>query len=456
MRLSDAAKLLGARLLGEDAEILSVATDSRSIKGGELFFALRGEHFDGHEFVTSALQQGACGAVVDQQFSDDALAENSSRIKVADTTLALGLLANAWRKRFKIPLIAITGSNGKTTVKQMIAAILSAHAGSERVHASQGNLNNHVGLPLSLLTLRDQHQYSVVEMGMNHFGEIGYLAGLAKPDVAVITNAAAAHLEGLGSVENVARAKAEIFQSLNVSGVAVINADDNFSSLWRGIAGTVHCMTFGLEKAADVQGKLLQSNELEIEYKNESIRVRLKVPGKHNLMNALAATAATIAAGVGLPSVMQGLKECDMADGRLQFKQGLNGVTLIDDSYNANPESVRAALDVLMQQPGERVFVFGDMRELGENEQALHNECIAYAKHIGVEKILTLGTFSNRAANGLDKTVESFGGIDELVKTAQALCAEETVILIKGSRAMRMERVVQALALSHKFTEVQV
>jgi len=451
MLLSAAANAVQASLVGKDATFSSVGTDSRSVSKGQLFVALKGDNFDGHNFSAQAIAQGAAAVLVSHLESgvEPALVAN-------DTCLALGELAAYWRSKFDIPVAAITGSNGKTTVKEMLASILRAALSAasnhpEQVLATAGNLNNHIGLPLTLLKLTDQHRYAVIEMGMNHTGEISYLTKIGKPTVAVINNAGSAHIGELGSFEAIAKAKGEIFEGLASNGTAVINADDAFAALWVALAGNHKIITFGLDNKADVSATYqLQANssKLEIHTPQGMVSVQLPAPGKHNVMNALAATAAALAMGVPLNAVATGLEIYVGAKGRLQSKAGLNGALVIDDTYNANPMSMKVAIDVLMAKPGKKLLVLGDMGELGENAAELHEEIGRYAKAAGVDALFTLGTLSVDMAS-------AFGAGANHYETPQALTTDlitqmtpETNVLVKGSRFMAMERVVNQLVVN--------
>jgi UDP-N-acetylmuramoyl-tripeptide--D-alanyl-D-alanine ligase len=440
MRLSEAALATGGYVHGADVTFDAVSTDSRSIQNGDLFVALRGERFDGHQFVADCLERGAAAALVER---GRAGAAGGALLEVADTRLALGELAAHWRSKFAIPLAAVTGSNGKTTVKEMLAAILRAAAGSaDAVLATQGNLNNDIGLPMTLLKLRAEHRYAVAEMGMNHVGEIAYLTNIGKPTVALINNALPAHLEGLGSVEGVARAKGEIFQGLAADGTAVINADDAFAPLWRALAAPRQVLTFGLETPADVSADYrLSADSSEIMLKTPQGTARLNLPaaGLHNVRNALAATAAALAMGAPLEAVVNGLQHFISAKGRLQPKAGIGGCTVIDDTYNANPASMRAAIDVLAACPGKRILVLGDMGELGADAEKLHAEIGGYARQSGLENLLTLGEMS--VAYGGHR----YDSPEALAAALQPQLTAQTTVLVKGSRFMRMERVVALL-----------
>jgi UDP-N-acetylmuramoyl-tripeptide--D-alanyl-D-alanine ligase len=449
MRLSEAATALQATLRGDDIGFDAVTTDSRTIKQGDLFVALRGDRFDGHAFIAQAAAQGAVAAIVDRaEFSGQA--SGFPLLVVEDTRLALGKLAAYWRNKFSIPVVAVTGSNGKTTVKEMTAAILRAASDESGVLATRGNLNNDIGLPLTLLGLRKHHRYAVVEMGMNHPGEISYLTKLAAPDVALVNNAQAAHLEGMKNVEAVARAKGEIFSGLKESGVAVINADDAFASLWRELVGGHRVVDFGIEHEVAVTCRYKLSplgSELTLQTPQGECDVHLQVPGMHNVRNALAATAAAIALDVPLTAIRTGLESFSGVKGRLQKKQGLHGAILIDDTYNANPDSVRAAIAVLASMPGKKILVLGDMGELGSEGERLHAEIGEQAKRAGIHHLFTLGELSRHAVQHFGPEGRRFEYIEDLLHDVENLMAPQVTVLVKGSRFMQMERVVKSFEL---------
>jgi len=443
MRLSELIPVLDARLVGEDVAFAAVSSDSRKIAAGDLFVALRGDNFDGAAFIAKAAQQGAVAALVnaDSEITDAPI----PILYVADTRLALGRLAAHWRSKFAIPLIAVTGSNGKTTVKEMLASILSSAGGAGSVLATQGNLNNDIGMPLTLLRLRPEHRYAVIEMGMNHLGEIDYLTRLARPTVALVNNASGAHLAGLGSVEAVARAKGEIFAGLGEDGVAVINADDAYAALWRKLAAPHRIMDFSLDGEATVSScwdVTEFGTKVELIVPGAEITVRLQVPGAHNVRNALAATAAALAAGATLAQVKAGLEAFGGVSGRLQRKTSARGVTVIDDTYNANPASMRAALQVLAQQKGQRLFVMGDMGELGDDAARFHAEIGAAAAQAGIQRLYALGPLSAQAAQAFGPGGQHFACIEDLYEALDRVLASGVTVLVKGSRFMKMERVV--------------
>jgi len=441
MDLKEMAQALGGELHGSDAVFTGVCTDTRLIRDGELFVAIEGPNYDGHVFVPEAGNKQAVAALVSRTVASDL-----PQVTVKDTRLALGTLAGYWRDKFDCPIIAVTGSNGKTTVKEMIGDILH-NSGS--VLVSTGNLNNDIGLPLVLCMLNKEHHCAVVEMGMNHTGEINYLSRLAKPQVAVITNAAPAHLEGLGSVEAVAEAKAEIFDGLAPDGIAVINADDTFAPLWRRRVRGHKCITFGIEQPANVTIDHLNftgtGSAFTLYTPIGVCNITLSLPGRHNVMNALAAAAAAIAVGCDLDQIQQGLDSAVPVSGRLQTRAGHNGSTVIDDTYNANPKSMLAAMHVLAASPGLKILVVGDMKELGDEAQVLHTEVGVQAKHAGIDKLLTFGTLSRYAAEGFGEGALHFENKADLIASLKPVVDAHTTVLIKGSRGVRMEEVVQAI-----------
>jgi UDP-N-acetylmuramoyl-tripeptide--D-alanyl-D-alanine ligase len=444
MRLAEAAAMLDVPCNGADADVLRVSTDSRSIQPGDLFIALRGEKFDGGNYAAQALKQGAVGVVLDRTQAPDIV----TAIRVDDTRLALGKLAAAWRNRFSLPVVAITGSNGKTTVKEMLAAILREEAGSgSAVLNTEGNLNNDIGLPLMLLRLRETHRYAVLEMGMNHAGEIDTLTRLARPDVAVINNALTAHIGFLGSVENIARAKGEIFNGLPDAGIAVFNADDAYAWLWREANVQHRVIDFGLAQTATVRGRYQPTDFgalLTLTLPDATLEIELQVPGAHNVMNALAAAAAAFALDVSHRSMVAGLSGFTGIKGRLQKKPALHGSTFIDDTYNANPDSVKAALAVLAKQPGKKILVLGDMGELGTDAAAMHAQTGLAARAAGVNKLLALGELTQETVGAFGAGAMHFERIQELLAELENELTPDTTVLVKGSRFMQMERVVQS------------
>ena len=444
MRLAEAAAMLNVAYNGADGDVLRVSTDSRSIQPGDLFIALRGEKFDGGNYAAQALKQGAVGVVLDPAQAPDI----ATAIRVDDTRLALGKLAAAWRNRFSLPVVAITGSNGKTTVKEMLAAILRVEAGAGlAVLNTEGNLNNDIGLPLMLLRLRETHRFAVLEMGMNHAGEIDYLTRLARPDVAVINNAMTAHIGFLGSVENIARAKGEIFNGLSETGIAVFNADDAHAWLWREANAQRRVIDFGLVQAATVRGRYQPTDfgaELSLTLPDATLEIELQVPGAHNVMNALAAATAAFALNISHRSIVAGLSGFSGIKGRLQKQSALHGSTFIDDTYNANPDSVKAALAVLVQQPGKKILVLGDMGELGTDAAAMHAQIGLAARAAGVNRLLALGELTQETVGAFGAGAMHFARIQELLAELENELTPDTTVLVKGSRFMQMERVVQS------------
>jgi len=460
MRLSEAAHALPAELRGEDRDFDAVCTDTRTLKPKALFVALKGERFDGHDFVGRAAASGAAAALVeDSGFKIPDSAKSLPLLLVRNTRLALGTLAAYWRRKFTMPLVALTGSNGKTTVKEMLASILreacAAHASvpdpRSSVLATRGNLNNDIGVPLTLLELGPGHRYAVVEMGMNHAGEIRTLTRLAAPDVALINNAGPAHLEFFGSVEAIARAKGEIFEGLRPGGTAVINADDPFSGLWRELARDRRIVEFGLDRPAAVSARYALrhlESEIVVRTPQGEAQAVLKAPGLHNVRNALAASAAATALEVPAPAIARGLAGYAGVKGRLQRQATRGGATLIDDTYNANPESVRAAIAVLAQAPGTRVLVLGDMGELGAGAAQLHADIGRFARASGIQRLLTLGELAAHAARAFGDGGRHFARIEDLLGEIEGALAPGATLLVKGSRFMQMERVVKAFAVA--------
>ncbi len=440
MRLSEAAVVVNGTLYGEDAVFDGVSKDTRDIRPGDLYVAIRGPRFDGHDFVDKAVAAGAAGALV-QQKHDTALAQ----IEVDDTVKALGRLAAGWRQRFDGVLIGLTGSNGKTTVKEMCRHILQQHVGASRVLATEGNLNNDIGMPLSLLKLHERHRYAVIEMGANHVGEIETLTQIAQPDIAILNNAGPAHLEGFGSLGNVARAKAEIFSGLRAGGTAIINLDDAFAPLWLQQCRADKVLTFSASRQqADVYLQQ-QASGMQLCWRGESQPLSLAVPGEHNRMNALAATAACLATGLSLQQIAAALNGFENIGGRLRRQTLVNGVTLIDDSYNANPASVKAAIEVLAAQEGYCILVLGDMGELGKDAVALHADIGRYAKQAGIDRLLALGELSRHSAESFGEGGAFFDDRNELAAALLQAAVAGSVVLVKGSRMMRMESLAAVL-----------
>ncbi|WP_412478990.1 UDP-N-acetylmuramoyl-tripeptide--D-alanyl-D-alanine ligase [Azonexus sp. IMCC34839] len=447
--LSQVAAAVSGRMLGEDLALSGVSTDTRAIAAGQLFVALKGERFDAHDFLAQAFASGASALLVSDEVKVPA---GVPAVVVDDTRLALGRLAKAWRASFKLPVIAVTGSNGKTTTKEMVAAILQAEFG-EAVLATRGNLNNDIGLPLTLLGLNAGHRAAVIEMGMNHPGEIAYLAPIGAPTVALITNAQRAHLEGMGDLDEVAREKGSIFTGLPAEGIAVINADDAYADFWRKAAGGRPVRTFAIDGAADVNGAVIVHGlemSLTLTAPEGETEIKLSVPGRHNARNAVAAAAACLAAGIPLRSVAAGLANFSGVKGRLQRRAGKAGAELLDDTYNANPDSVRAGIDVLAATIGKKLLVLGDMGEIGEASGQYHDEIGGYAKSQGVDQLFALGEASKQAVRNFGDGARHFCTVEKLIAAVDKELGPETTVLVKGSRFMKMERVADALAAGEK------
>ena len=429
-----------------DAYFQGVSTDSRQLMPGSLFVALRGERFDAHDFLGQIVDQPLAAVVVERLPEHYPL----PALVVPDTLAALGRIGNFWRRRFAIPVIGVTGSNGKTTVKEMISAILMAAFGAEGRLATQGNLNNEIGVPLTVTRLTDAHQAAVVELGMNHPGEIARLAAIAEPTVALVNNAQREHQEFMHTVEAVARENGAVLQALPADGVAVFPGDDEYTALWRELAGDRKVMTFGVTDTCDVRATYTTNgfgSELAVEAGVERFTLQLAAAGVHNVRNALAAIACALGAGIPVDAVVRGLEAFAPVSGRLQRKQAVSGATIIDDTYNANPDSVRAAIDVLAQYPSPRILVLGDMGEVGTQGPEFHQEIGAYAASRGIDTVLATGDLARHMAASGAQHYEQF---DELLAALDQKLGSKSdaTVLVKGSRFMKMERVVQHLIAS--------
>ena len=443
MDLDELARATGGVAAGERVSFTGVGTDSRVMAAGDLFVALAGENHDGHDYVPQAIGRGAAAALVSRRVGSE---REIPQVLVKDTRAALGRLGAAWRARFTLPVAALTGSNGKTTVKEMLASILAAHCGGRAdVLATEGNLNNDIGLPLMLLRLREHHRYAVLEMGMNHLGEIGNLSRLASPGVALVNNAHRAHIGLLGSLEAIAQAKGEIYAGLRAGGIALVNEDDAFAGYWKRIAAGRNVVTFGTAESADVHG-YLEEGQVRLVTPLDAFAATLQVPGEHNARNAIAACAAAFALDVPPHAIQAGLNAYAGTRGRLESRRGPGGSTLVDDTYNANPDSMKAAIRVLARAPGRRILVIGDMGELGEGAAQMHAEIGAFARGAGIERLLAVGPLSVHAVEAFGDGAAHFPAIEALAAEARALAKPGGTILVKGSRSMRMERVVERLA----------
>jgi UDP-N-acetylmuramoyl-tripeptide--D-alanyl-D-alanine ligase len=444
LKLSEVAVWMNAELIGEEGTFEGVNTDTRLITDGNLFVAIPGGKVDGHSFIEAAYEQGARAAIISDP-NYGGLSKKLSLLKVEDTVLALGKLARRYRQQFTAQMVAVTGSCGKTTVKEMLARILMA-AGPTL--ASQGNFNTEIGVPLSLLQLNSEHQYAVIEMGARKKGDIHYLMELVQPQVALITNAGVAHLEIFGSERGIAEAKGEIFSYLKPEGTAIINADDPNASYWKSLLTTQQCYTFGMDQSADFSARNIKKTEngslFELQTPQGIISIHLKAPGNHSVSNALAAAAASYAMGISISDIQQGLEQFLPVAGRLQLKQGRQDCRIIDDTYNANPVSVRAALKVLASQSGKKIFVMGDMFELGPDAIRLHREIGVEAYRLGIDKMVGVGTLTVAAIEGFGGRATHYPDKTVLIQALLPELTAETTVLIKGSRGMRMEDVVYA------------
>jgi UDP-N-acetylmuramoyl-tripeptide--D-alanyl-D-alanine ligase len=440
------AQACGGELVGAagKGEYSGVSTDTRTLQRGELFVALRGPRFNANEFVGAAEAAGAAGAVV-----DDPVTRSLPQIRVPDTLAALQATSAAWRTRFSLPVIGVAGSNGKTTCKEMTAAILS-RAGAT-LH-TRGSLNNHIGVPLTLHRLEPAHRFAVIEIGTNHPGEVEALCRLARPTVGLITNAGAEHLEGFGTVEGAARAEGEMIAGLDADKTAIINADDEFAGLWRGMT-RARVVTFGIARPADYTATDVRTH---IDASGFVTRFRLVCPlgteaielhlgGQHNVMNALCAAAAAVAAGASLGQVREGLATMRPVPGRLQFKTALSGAWIVDDSYNANPSSMKAGIEVLRGVDARRWMVMGDMGELGDAAETSHGEIGRFAREHGVDRLFATGKLAALAVEAFGAGAQWFADTESLARAVNAELTSEVCVLVKGSRSNRLERVVDAL-----------
>ncbi len=445
LHLREIANHLGAELEGDDCMISDVSIDSRAVQSGDLYVAIRGDRFDGHDFIHQAEQAGAVSVLVEHP-----VALKLPQLIFRDSRLALAEIAGLWRNQLKVKVAGITGSNGKTTVKEMVASILSQ---KDEVLFTQGNFNNDIGVPLTLLRLNQEHRYAVIEMGANHQGEIAYTSRYAKPDVVVINNVSAAHIEGFGDLKGVAVAKGELIESLGDEGVAVINRDDDFYPYWVQLAAKRKTVTFGLHPEADVRADNIRVSrvgyefvtDFELQHASEQCCIRLRLAGEHNVKNALAAAAVCSQFGVNLNQIRQGLERMKGVPGRLQTHYGWRGCMIIDDSYNANPASLKAGLEVVSQGPGEAWVVLGAFAELGENSQLIHKEMGELIRTMNIVRLLAIGSDARHTVNAFGRGATFFNSMDELIDELKRQIKGNETILIKGSRAQKMERVSAAL-----------
>ncbi|MEO7062268.1 MAG: UDP-N-acetylmuramoyl-tripeptide--D-alanyl-D-alanine ligase [Dokdonella sp.] len=441
LTLTDIAKWTGGRLHGVDNVIEAVSTDTRTITPGMLFVALQGEHHDAHAFAEQALERGAAALLVNRE-----LPLNVPQVIVADTLGALGEIARAVRLRSRARVVGITGSNGKTTVKTLVTSILGMHG---RTHATAGNFNNEIGLPLTLLAMPADTDYAVIEMGAGKSGDIAYLAHIAQPDITLVNNVAAAHLERLGSLQGVAETKGAIYRALPADGIAVINADDAFAEYFAILAAPRRTTRFGLLRRADITANTDPEANAEGRFRLltpvGSCEVALPFPGRHNVMNALAASAVAVALGVPLATIKVGLEEAPTVAGRLLRTLHASGAVVIDDSYNANPGSFAAAIATLAAEPGERVLVMGDMAELGADAERQHADIGALAKRSGIRRLRAVGPLSAAAVRAFGGGAEHYADQAQLIEALRAELRAGVVLLVKGSRSSAMDRVVDAL-----------
>ncbi|GAB3539946.1 UDP-N-acetylmuramoyl-tripeptide--D-alanyl-D-alanine ligase [Noviherbaspirillum agri] len=427
-----------------EAAFDGVTTDSRQAPAGSLFVALRGERFDAHDFLGDVAGKGVAAVVVERVPDGFTL----PALVVPDTRIALGEIGTFWRRQFSLPVIGVTGSNGKTTVKEMVASILSAAFGADNYLATRGNLNNDIGVPLTVFRLNASYKAAVVELGMNHPGEIAAITAIAQPTVGLVNNAQREHQEFMESVEAVAKENGGVIQGLPADGVAVFPSDDTYTSLWRAYAGQRKTMTFGLSQDADVTCTYVVNDfgsDLSITAGGKHFQVKLSAAGVHNVRNALAATACALAIGVTEDAIVRGLEAFAPVSGRLQRKTAKSGALVIDDTYNANPDSVRAAIDVLSHAAAPRVLVLGDMGEVGDEGPQFHVEIGTYARDKGIEHLLTLGELAQHASTAFGPRAQHFDNVESINQAAEALVSAGTTALVKGSRFMKMERVVQHL-----------
>ncbi|KTD65085.1 UDP-N-acetylmuramoyl-tripeptide--D-alanyl-D-alanine ligase [Legionella shakespearei] len=440
MNLNTIASLLSQTCL-VNAEISGVCTDSRQLKPGSLFIALEGENFDGHNFVKEAEAKGALAVVVSRLTDGVTIPQ----FLVPDPLMALAKIAAAHRQEIHCPVIALTGSNGKTTVKEMIASVLPQPS-----LATKGNLNNHIGAPLTALELNAQHRYAVFELGANHPGEIAHTVAIVHPDVTLINNIAPAHVEGFGSIDGVARAKGEIHQGLSATGIAVVNDDDAYAHFWDDLIGNKKIVRFSALHPADVYAQDVRLDthgraHFSLVLPNAHIDIELQVPGLHNVRNALAAAACCHSVGISTQDIQKGLNSFGGVKGRMTVLAGKNQTTVIDDTYNANLRSVLTALEVLAERSGKKIFVFGDMGELGEWAEQHHQEVGLAARQFGIDRLLSCGTHSVLTSQAFGDGGDHFTNQDDLVQILNKELEPDTTILVKGSRSSAMEKIVHKL-----------
>ncbi len=436
-----------------DAHFSGLSTDSRKVEQGNIFLALRGETFDAHDFLNEVVKAGAVAVIAERVPADFSV----PALIVPDTKLALAAIATYWRQQFNLPVIGVTGSNGKTTVKEMIASVLLAQYGSDHMISTKGNLNNEIGVPLTVFRLHEQHQAAVLELGMNHPGEIAVLSAIAQVSVALVNNAQREHQEFMQTVEAVAIENGAVIQSLPADGIAVFPADDTYTSIWRQFAADRQCITFGLSSASDLQPEVHASfvpqdfgSELKMSILGEVVTLNLAAAGQHNVLNALAAAACCKAIGVSNEKIVEGLQAFAPVSGRLQAKQANAGALVIDDTYNANPDSVKAAIDVLAAAKNTTTLVLGDMGEVGDDGAAFHQEVGQYAKIRGINKLFTLGNLAQASTLAFGNGAQHCENLEQLLTQLKGNAQMGNTILVKGSRFMKMERVVTQLVVGEQ------
>jgi UDP-N-acetylmuramoyl-tripeptide--D-alanyl-D-alanine ligase len=443
VRLAEVAEFISAKHRGANVPFQFVSTDTRTLQPGDLYVALIGDRLDGHQYVAQAIEKGACGVVISKAM--DGLSVPT--LLVQDTTKGLGLLALFNRNRFHKDVIAVTGSSGKTTVKGMMANLLRQH---NEVLVTRGNFNNHIGAPITLLRLSDTYDYAVIELGASAEGEIAYSSNLARPTVSILTNAEEAHLEGFGDIETIVRTKGEIIDALPENGTAILNADSPYYSQWKVRAGSKNVISFGVSDEASVKATNIEIDVMGccgfiMHIADQSAKVQLRVMGRHNVMNALACAAACSALNMPIGHIVSGLETFEGVEGRLIEEKGLNGSVVIDDTYNANPASVRAAVDVLASRTGHKIFVMGDMAELGVETQLAHAESGVYARNGKIDEFFAVGEFSRGAAESFGDNAHWFASNDNLIRFLKTKLNSNTAVLVKGSRSARMDRVVSEI-----------
>ncbi|MDQ5939930.1 MAG: UDP-N-acetylmuramoyl-tripeptide--D-alanyl-D-alanine ligase [Pseudomonadota bacterium] len=445
MTLTDIAACVHGVLFGHDIDINGLSIDTRTLQKGQLYVAISGKNFDGHDFVDNAAHLGAAAVLVHEK-----IATHLPQILVANTHLALAQIAGAWRERMNLNVIGVTGSNGKTTTKEMLASILSVN---DEVWFTQGNLNNDIGVPLTLLCLSPVHRYAVIEMGANHVGEIAYTSQFAKANVAIVTNVGAAHLEGFGSIDNIAKAKGELFEALGADGIAILNADDVFFDYWMRVIGKRKKISFGLTNTATVCAENIVASDqfdhfitqFDLRFDGQRMRIDLPLAGHHNVLNALGAAASSLALGISLTQIKQGLEKMVPVKGRLQLQSGYLGCMIINDTYNANTASLKVALDVLTQSQGEHWVVLGAFGELGEESDRLHSEMGNTLKKYKIKQVFAVGEKMKHAVTAFGENGHYFNSQEDLLNALIPRLTGNETLLIKGSRAQRMENIAAAL-----------